>query len=167
MNIAQEIERLAALAAAGSITPEEFSAAKAHLIHGSASPPPLFAFNGIGPITDRSLLIVMHLSQLAGFILPFAGLAAPIVIWQLNKTKHPDIDAHGKMVANWVISAAIYLVCSVPLVLLFGLGVLLMACVGICSIIFAIMGALRANEGVLWSYPLSIPFFKQDQPPIA
>ncbi|MFV0391752.1 MAG: DUF4870 domain-containing protein [Paludibacteraceae bacterium] len=30
------------------------------------------------------------------------------------------------------------------------------------DIIFTIIGALKANDGVVWNYPLSIKFFKTD-----
>jgi uncharacterized Tic20 family protein len=29
----------------------------------------------------------------------------------------------------------------------------------ICGIIFTIIGAVRANDGIAWSYPMSIRFF--------
>lgn len=50
----------------------------------------------------------LHFSILAGFVIPIAGLIVPIIIWQIKKTELPEIDAHGKVVANWIISAIIY-----------------------------------------------------------
>jgi uncharacterized Tic20 family protein len=56
----------------------------------------------------RQWALVLHLSLLAGFIIPLAGMVAPIIIWQLKKEEMPGLDAHGKVVTNWIISSIIY-----------------------------------------------------------
>jgi hypothetical protein len=35
------------------------------------------------------------------------SLIAPIIIWQLKKNEFPELDAHGKVVVNWIISVLI------------------------------------------------------------
>ena len=103
--------------------------------------------------------MILHLSQFAGYVIPLAGLIAPIVIWQVKKTELPGIDAHGKVVLNWILSALIY--GAVSFVLLFVLiGFLMFAVLGVMLVIFPIVGGIKANNGELWKYPLSIPFFK-------
>lgn len=101
--------------------------------------------------------MLLHLSQLAGFIIPFAGLIAPILIWQLKKAEMPELDVHGKIIANWLISGLIYTVISGILVFLV-IGFFLLAVLGILAVVFPIIGALKANEGRAWKYPLSISF---------
>ena len=54
----------------------------------------------------------LHLSQFAGLIIPYGGFIVPILIWQTQKKTFPSLDEHGKIVANWLISATIYLVVS-------------------------------------------------------
>ena len=106
----------------------------------------------------RQWATFLHLSLLAGFVLPGAGFVLPIVLWQVKKNELPGIDAHGKVVANWLISALIYsVVCGLLTFVLIGLP--LLAVLGLLAIIFPIIGAVRANEGILWPYPLSIRFF--------
>ena len=100
----------------------------------------------------------LHLSQLAGYVVPFGGLVVPILIWQIKKTELPGIDAHGKIVMNWLISALIYAVVSFILVFAF-IGIPLLWAIGILAIIFPIIGGIKANNGELWKYPLSISFF--------
>ncbi|HBK31124.1 MAG TPA: hypothetical protein DDZ78_05800, partial [Porphyromonadaceae bacterium] len=39
-------------------------------------------------------------------------------------------------------------------------GIPLLILVGILYLIFVIMAALRANNGIYWKYPLSIEFIK-------
>ena len=40
----------------------------------------------------RMWTMILHLSQLAIFVLPVAGIVAPISIWQLKKDEMPTID---------------------------------------------------------------------------
>ncbi|HEV8591370.1 MAG TPA: DUF4870 domain-containing protein [Pyrinomonadaceae bacterium] len=102
----------------------------------------------------------LHLSQLAGLIVPAAGLIIPIVLWQTQKEKMPALDAHGKMVTNWIISAIIYAVVSVILIFVFFIGLIPLLGLSIASIVFPIIGAVKANNGELWEYPLTIKFLK-------
>lgn len=108
---------------------------------------------------QRQMGMFLHLSQLAGLIVPFAGIIVPIVLWQTQKEKIPALDAHGKMVANWMISAVIYALVSIPLMIVF-VGFLTLLAVAVLHIVFPIIGAVKANNGELWDYPLTIKFIK-------
>jgi len=100
----------------------------------------------------------LHLSQLAGVIVPGLGWAAPIVIWQIKKDQFPELDAHGKMVTNWIISLLIY--CLAAGVLTPITCGLLFLPIMVVAIVFPILGGLKARDGILWKYPLSITFLK-------
>jgi uncharacterized protein len=107
----------------------------------------------------RQWALFLHLSQLAGYIIPMAGLIVPIVIWQVKKTEMPGLDAHGKVVTNWIISALIY--AAVSIILMFVLiGVSLLIAVAILGVIFPIIGGIKASNGEVWPYPLTIKFLK-------
>ena len=108
---------------------------------------------------QRQMGLFLHLSQLASVIVPVAGIIAPILIWQLQKDKMPELDAHGKMVANWMISSLIYCVISVILMLVL-VGFLTLLALIIMALVFPIVGAIKANNGELWEYPLTIKFLK-------
>ncbi len=103
--------------------------------------------------------LLMHLSQLANYLVPTLGIILPLVMWQANRDLDPIIDQHGKVVTNWLISALIYsavcLVLSAVLIGILGLWLL-----GILNIVFVIVGVVKASEGTVWSYPLSIRFLK-------
>jgi uncharacterized Tic20 family protein len=108
---------------------------------------------------QKQMGLFLHLSQFANVILFPLGIILPIVLWQTQKDKLPGIDAHGKMVTNWMISATIY--AFVSFVLMFVLvGFLTIIAVGLMGIIFPIIGAVKANNGELWEYPLTIKFIK-------
>ena len=67
-------------------------------------------------------------------------------------------DDHGKQLMNWNISLVIYFVASVLLVLVV-IGILLIPILILLHLIFSIMGAVAANRGDLYRYPIAIPFF--------
>ena len=108
---------------------------------------------------ERQIGMFLHLSQLANVFLFPVGIVVPIVIWQTQKDKIPALDAHGKMVVNWMISVTIYTIVSILLMFLL-IGFLTILVVALLGIIFPIIGGLRANNGQLWQYPLTIKFIK-------
>lgn len=108
---------------------------------------------------ERTFSMLMHLSQFLGLLIPFAGFIAPLVMWLIKKDESSYIDAQGKVVMNWVISALIWgIICFILTFVL--IGAFLFIALGICHIVFTIMGAIRANDGVVQNYPLTIKFFR-------
>lgn len=61
---------------------------------------------------QKQMGLFLHLSQFANLILFPIGIILPIVLWQTQKDKMPALDAHGKMVVNWMISSTIYVYCQ-------------------------------------------------------
>jgi uncharacterized protein len=108
---------------------------------------------------EKQMGMFLHLSQLASLLVPVAGIVLPIVLWQTQKDKMPGLDVHGKMVANWMISSLIYAVVSVVLMFVL-VGFLTILALVIMGIVFPIIGAVKANNGELWEYPLTIKFLK-------
>ena len=106
----------------------------------------------------RTWAMVLHLSLLAGYtVVPLVGLIAPIVIWQIKKNELPEMDVHGKIVVNWIISSLIY--SAIGFVLMFILiGVPILIALYVLGIVFPIIGAIKANSGIAWKYPLTINF---------
>jgi hypothetical protein len=103
--------------------------------------------------------MLMHLSQFAGLVVPMGGLILPIVMWTANKDKSDIVNQHGKNILNWIISSFIYLFVSIILTFLL-IGIPILIATVICSLIFTIVGAVKANNGEVYKYPLSIPFLK-------
>ncbi len=103
--------------------------------------------------------MLLHLSQLTSIIAPGLGFILPIVMWATNKDKNEQINLHGKVTVNWLISLFIYsIVCSI-LVFVF-VGIIGLIVLAVLNFIFAIIAAIKANEGQVWVYPLSIQFLK-------
>jgi uncharacterized Tic20 family protein len=107
----------------------------------------------------RQWAMILHLSLLAGYLIPLAGLVAPIIIWQLKREEMPGLDAHGRVVANWIVSSLIYL--GVSLLLIFVIiGIPLIMLLGVVGVVFPIIGGIKASDGIVWKYPASITFFR-------
>ena len=115
---------------------------------------------GLQTAEEKQMGLFLHLSQLVNIILPPLGIIAPIVIWQLQKDKMPGLDAHGKMVTNWIISSVIYWIVSCLLLFVFLVGLIPMLGLMIAGIVFPIVGGIKANNGEFWEYPLTIKFLK-------
>lgn len=103
--------------------------------------------------------MLMHLAQLAGYVVPMAGLVLPIIMWATNKDKSPMVDEHGKNILNWIISSVIYVVICMILMIIF-IGFIALILFAIISLVFIVIGALKANEGVVYKYPLAMKFVK-------
>jgi uncharacterized Tic20 family protein len=109
---------------------------------------------------EKQMGLFLHLSGLAFALFFPLGIVLPIILWQTQRDKMPALDAHGKMVTNWMISATIYGVVSIILMFVL-VGFLTGAAVWLMAIIFPIIGAIKANnDGELWEYPLTIKFLK-------
>ncbi|WP_434036434.1 DUF4870 domain-containing protein [Formosa sp. 4Alg 33] len=107
---------------------------------------------------DKQLLILTHLSQLATLALGFGSLIIPLVLWLMQKDKVVGMDAEGKKIINFQISLVIYFIICIPLILLLGLGFVGFLILGVLSVIFPILNAIKVSNGEPSTYPLSLHF---------
>lgn len=107
---------------------------------------------------NRTLLAATHLSQLLDFVTGIGGLIVPLIIWFTQKDKVMDMDENGRSIINFRISMFLYVLICIPLILLFGLGLLGFLVLGVLYFIFPIVNAVRASNGERPNYPLSIKF---------
>jgi len=108
--------------------------------------------------TDNQLLLITHLSQLLNYITGFGGLIVPLIIWVTQKDKVESMDIHGKAILNFQLSIIVYSILSIPLILVFGLGFITLILIAILAFVMPIINAIKASNGVLPSYPLSLNF---------
>ncbi|PKA84341.1 hypothetical protein ATE92_2528 [Ulvibacter sp. MAR_2010_11] len=97
--------------------------------------------------TDTNLLVITHLSQLLGYVIGFGSLIVPLIIWLSSKEKVEGMDVHGKSIVNFQISLLLYIVISIPAILLLGLGLLMLIGVCLLGFIMPIVNAIRASNG--------------------
>jgi uncharacterized protein len=177
MNLSDELFKLQELYTSGALSDEEFSNAKASLIKSSSAiveapivneqvPPQSSSPQSSSPQPGQSKnlepnqwAMFLHLSLLTSLIVPVSGLIISILIWQLKKEEIPQIEVHGRNMANWELSLLIYGIISVILTP-FLIGFPLLAALIGCKIVFPIIAGLNANEGKAWQYPLAIRFLR-------
>lgn len=109
---------------------------------------------------DKSLLVITHLSQLLTYITGIGGLIVPLIIWAFKKDEVFALDKQGKDIVNFQISIIIYSIICIPLILLFGLGILGLIGIGLIALIFPILNAIRVSNGEEVKYPLTIQILK-------
>lgn len=160
MNIAEEISRLQELRDKGALSEEEFIKAKAAIINPQTTP----VASAPTPMTperqaeqERLWAMLMHFSLLLTYA--FIGIVLAIVIWQIKKKDLPGIHAHGKNVANWIISEFIYGIISGILCMII-IGIPMLMALVVLGIVFPIIAGIKANNGQVWKYPMSIQFLK-------
>ena len=104
----------------------------------------------------RTWCMACHLSALAGFVVPaFGHVLGPLVVWLIKRGESSEIDAHGKEALNFQISMLIYnLVAGVLCLVLIGFA--LLAVLHILNVVFVILASIKANEGQMYRYPLTI-----------
>jgi uncharacterized Tic20 family protein len=107
---------------------------------------------------DNQLLVITHLSQLITLVIGFGSLIVPLILWLTQKDKIYQMDTHGKNIVNFQLSLIVYCIICVPLILLFGLGLLGFIVLGVIGFIFPIINAIKASRGETPSYPLSFNF---------
>ena len=109
---------------------------------------------------DNQMLVMTHLSQLLDLVTGIGGFIVPLILWLTQKDKVAGMDMHGKMIINFQISIFIYSIICIPLILLFGLGILGLIIIGLIALILPIMNALKVSNGEMPYYPLTIEFLK-------
>ena len=115
--------------------------------------------DGLPSNEARQWAMFTHLSALAGFIIPFGNLLGPLIFWQIKKNEWPFADDQGKEALNFQITVTIAMLVSFVLMVVV-IGFLLMLVVGIAALVFTILAAIKANEGVHYRYPWTLRLIK-------
>lgn len=153
MNLADDIQKLNELQQSGALTEQEYQQAKESLLARNRPGEPLAVLD------SNTWGVFIHLSQFFAYIIPLAGIIAPLVLWQIKKDESEIIDRHGKIVINWLLTEFILLIIAIPLCFIF-IGFPLIFLISAAGIVFPIIGAVKASNGEIWPYPCSIRFFK-------
>ena len=108
---------------------------------------------------ERTWGMFCHLIVFSGFIIPFASIIGPLVIWIIKKDDMPFVEDQGKESLNFQITMMLATIVSVLLMFVL-IGFVLIFVVLIFQFIVVIIASIKANEGVYYRYPLSIRFIK-------
>ena len=110
----------------------------------------------VGPTPTPDDKTMAMLSHLLGIVLGFVG---PLIIWLIKKDQSPFVDDQGKESLNFQIMLVIgYVIGSVTSMIC--IGFLIIPAVWVFGIIFSIIGALKAKDGIPYRYPLNLRLVK-------
>jgi uncharacterized protein len=167
--LSDEIEKLRLLHQEGELSTEEYEAAVQQLIK---QPAPLASRKNLQEnfsstdkpselmgLSVKDYVVLMHLSQYAGFLIPFGGMIVPIVLWSIGKEVSADVDENGREIINWLISSTIYATVGIILSCLI-IGIPLLIALIIMGLILPLVAALAFTRGETYRYPLTMRLIK-------
>ncbi len=101
---------------------------------------------------EKTIGMLCHITGLISII-------GPIIVWLLKKDDSAFIDANGKQAINFQISIIIYTIGSVILMIV-GIGFVLIFAVGIFAFIMIVIASIKAANGEIFQYPLTLQLLK-------
>lgn len=120
----------------------------------SAVPPPATPYQGptqLSPADEKLWATLIHVGGI------FFSFVPALVGYLVLKDKGPFIRLHSATALNFQITMAIALVVGWILTIIF-IGLLIVLAVYVLVIIFSIIAAVKANQGLAYQYPLAIKF---------
>jgi uncharacterized Tic20 family protein len=110
--------------------------------------------------STRSWTVACHASSLLGFFIPAGGhILPPLIVWLVKRAESPEVDEHGKEALNFQLSMLIYSIIAGILMFVL-IGFVLLPLLHVANLVLVIIASLRASEGQLYRYPLTIRFLK-------
>ncbi|HEY0503517.1 MAG TPA: DUF4870 domain-containing protein [Lysobacter sp.] len=137
----------------------------------SSPPPPPRENHPSGIVADqRQWAMFAHLSAILGAVLTsgiggWGTFLGPLIIWLLKKDTMPFVDDQAKEALNFNITVAIVFFALWVLVFItLGIGFLIAIpawiVIGIAWLVFTIIAAIKANDGVAYRYPFTMRLVK-------
>jgi len=105
--------------------------------------------------------LVAHLLGLIGVASALFGFVGPLVIYLIKKDESPFVAQNALQALAFNIAMAIVAaILVVVMVITCGLGAVLFIPFMMVYLMYVIVGAIRANDGVVYCYPVSSSFVK-------
>jgi uncharacterized Tic20 family protein len=108
------------------------------------------------PVTDeeRNWAMAAHLSAIVGAWLAL-GFIGPLVVLLIRGDRSPYVRAHTVEALNFNLSILIYAIVGGILTFIL-VGFIVLAVVGLLWLICTVLATIKASNGVLYRYPLTI-----------
>lgn len=133
----------------------------------TAPPPPP---SGSPSAEEKQWGMFGHLSALTGVVTGGLGnFLGPLIVWQMKKDTLPFAADQAKEALNFNITLLIVgvvfgVIGAIFTAITLGLGAILVVplalALGVAWLVFTIMAAIKANDGVAYRYPLTIRLIK-------
>lgn len=109
--------------------------------------------------SERNWSMLCHLSALACFIFPFGGILGPLICWLTQRDVSAWVNINGRNSLNFQLSMLLYMVLASPLCFIL-IGIPIIAAFGMLNIICIIIASVKAPQGEVFRYPITIPFIQ-------
>ena len=108
---------------------------------------------------ERNWATGCHLAAFAGYITGIGFILGPLVVWLLKRDTSAFVNDQGKEAVNFQITMLLAFIVSCVLIIVL-IGIPLLIAVGIIDLVFTIIAAIKASEGVAYRYPLNLRLIK-------
>jgi uncharacterized protein len=133
-------------------------------------PPPSHPVGGVPAAEEKQWALFAHLSAILGAIVTghvfgIGCFLGPLIIWLIKRDTMPFVADQGKEALNFnitlaIVGAALFLVA----LLTFGIGLILAIPAGAVAalgwLVFTVIAAIKASEGVAYRYPITLRLVK-------
>jgi len=136
---------------------------------------------------DTTYAAIMHLSALSSYIgVPFGSILGPLITWLIWRNESSFVDENGKEALNFNLSLMLYQIVAVILIFIFSIGSIVglastpepeilplilalpafwlfigfISLVSIIRLVLVIIAAVKASNGEIFRYPLTIRIIK-------
>jgi uncharacterized protein len=120
----------------------------------AAPPPPATPYQGqpqLSPADEKLWATLIHIGGIFFYFIP------SLVGYLVLKDRGPFVRAHTATALNFQITMAIAAVVGGILTIVL-IGFFILIAVGVLILVFSIIAAVKANQGLAYQYPLSIKF---------
>ena len=130
---------------------------------GSAPPPETPALGYATPVVGYDGPPLTKDEQNMGLLMVilaiFTGFLGPLILWLMKKNESRYIDSQGKEILNYMITIIIALLVNIPLWFIL-IGIVIHFAIVIASVVFFIIGAVRASKGTFYRFPFALRLLK-------
>lgn len=107
--------------------------------------------------SEKDIGLLVYASSFAGYLVPLGSVLGPLIVWLMKREDSAFVDQCGRNCLNFKLSVLVYFVISAILAFV-GIGFILLGILAVMDIICTIIGIIKASEGTVYRFPLTITF---------
>lgn len=114
------------------------------------------------PVTDpnaRTWGMIGHLAALSALFTGIGNIVGPLIVWLIKKDEIPFAGDQAKESLNFQITWTIVAL-LLSWTICIGIGIVILPAIWVFTVIMAIVGAVKANNGEWYRYPLTLRLVK-------